>query len=214
MAMADGIERQDLTLFHAPQSRACIARWMLEEVGTDYNVHVLDLKNGEHLQEAYRRINPKGKVPALRHGDAIITEVAAICCYLADAFPEAGLAPSVGDKKRGAYLSWLFFGPSCIEPAVLQKTFGWEGGNPGTLGWGNYDRMLEALSEGLGAASPWLLGEQFSAADVVIGGQVRFGLAFGTLPKEPSLIEYAARVSERAALKRQLEKDEALLSNT
>src|SRR5262249_42791878 len=112
-----------LTLYHAAPSRSSIAHWMLEEVGEPYELRVLPLKDGDHPKPAYLAVTPMGKVPALKHGDAIVPEAAAICCYLADAFPRAGLAAPIGDPRRGPYLKWLFFGPSCIEPAVADKAF-------------------------------------------------------------------------------------------
>ena len=109
----------ELMLYHAAPSRSSIIRWMLEEIGVPYDLQLLKLAEGEQHTPAYRAINPMGKVPALKHGDVVITEAAAICTYLADAFPQAGLNIPIGDKRRGAYLKWLFFGPSCMEPAVV-----------------------------------------------------------------------------------------------
>src|SRR5581483_103650 len=113
----------NLTLYHAAPSRSSIVRWMLEEVGEPYDIHLLNLQNGDQRTPAYLALNPMGKVPALRHGDVVITEAAAICTYLADAFPRAGLSVPIGDVRRGIYLKWLFFGPSCIEPAMMDRAF-------------------------------------------------------------------------------------------
>ena len=132
-----------LTLYHAIPSRSSIARWMLEEVGEPYDVHLLSLQAGENLKPAYLAVNPMGKVPALDHDGVVITEAAAICTYLADAFPKAGLNVPVGDKRRGLYLKWLFFGPSCVEPAVTDRAFPRkEEARRGMLGYGDYDTVL------------------------------------------------------------------------
>jgi glutathione S-transferase len=112
-----------LTLYHAAPSRSSITRWMLEEIGEPYDIHLLSLTKGENRAPDYLAINPMGKVPALKHGDVVITEAAAICAYLADEFPRAKLNVPVGDPRRGVYLKWLFFGPSCIEPAMMDRAF-------------------------------------------------------------------------------------------
>ena len=159
-----------LTLYHAVPSRAAIARWMLEEIGHPYEVKLLDLQKSEQFSPEYLAINPVGKVPAIKHGDVVVTEVAAICCYLADAFPEANLAPVITDPLRGPYLKWLFYGPSCIEPAVIAKTMGWTGGRRGMLGWADFDTVVEVVCKAV-EKGPYILGEQFTAADVVIGAR-------------------------------------------
>jgi glutathione S-transferase len=149
-----------------------------------------------------------GKVPALRHRDTIVTEAAAICAYLADEFPRAGLNVPVGDPRRGAYLKWLFFGPSCLEPAITERAFPRkEPPARGTLGWGDYDSVVEVLAQAAGAARPYLLGAQFTAADVVIGSGIRWGTAFKLLPERPEFQAYAARLGERPALVRASAKD-------
>src|ERR1700754_3284439 len=158
----------ELVFYANPMSRARIVRWMLEEVGEPYRTEILDY--GTTMKApAYLAINPMGKVPALKHGDTVVTEAAAICCYLADAFPQAGLAPPIGDARRGTYLKWLFFGPSCVEPAVTDKAFRRAEVPPrGTLGYGDYDTVMDVLADAM-RAGPYLLGQQFTAADVVIG---------------------------------------------
>jgi glutathione S-transferase len=198
-----------LTLYTAVPSRGAIVRWMLEEVGAPYEVHVLDLMKGEQLRPDYLAINPMGKVPALRHGQTIVTEVAAICCYLADAFPAAGLAPAIGDPARGPYLKWLFFGPSCIEPAVIAKVMNWQGAKRGMIGWADLDTVVGVVREAV-AKGPYILGERFTAADVVIGSQVRWGMQFKTLPELPEFKAYAERLEARPALQRQIALDTAL----
>jgi glutathione S-transferase len=199
-----------LTLFHAAPSRSSIARWMLEEVGEPYELHVFNLKNGDHRKPAYLAVNPMGKVPALKHGDTVITEAAAICCYLADAFPQAGLSVPIGDPRRGTYLKWLFFGPSCVEPAVTDKAFKRAEAPPrGTLGYGDYDTVMSVLADGV-RAGPYLLGEHFTAADVVIGSGLRWGMAFKLIPERPEFVAYTARLAARPALKRAQAKDAEL----
>jgi glutathione S-transferase len=200
-----------LTLYHALQSRSSIARWMLEEVGEPYDVHLLSLKNGENHQSAYLAINPMGKVPALRHGDAVVTEAAAICCYLADEFPHARLNVPVGDPRRGRYLTWLFFGPSCIEPAVTERAFPRKEPAPrSTLGFGDFETVVDVVAQAAAAAQPYLMGEQFTAADVIIGSQLRWGMLFRLIPERPELVAYVSRLNERPALQRTMEKDAAL----
>jgi glutathione S-transferase len=200
-----------LTLYHAAPSRSSIVRWMLEELGEPYDIHVLNLEKGEHRQPPYLALNPMGKVPALRHGDAVITEVAAICCYLADAFPEARLSVPVGDPRRGEYLKWLFFGPSCVEPAVAERAFPRSEPAPrSTLGFGDFDTVMDVLAQATGAAAPYLMGEPFTAADVVIGSQLRWGMMFGLIPERPEFAAYVGRLEQRPALKRATEMDAQL----
>lgn len=202
-------DTNSLTLYTAAPSRGSIVRWMLEEVGRPYDVVALNLQKGEQLAPAYLAVNPMGKVPALKHGATVITEVAAICCYLADAFPAAGLAPGIGDPARGPYLKWLFYGPSCIEPAVVAKVMNWQGGRRGMLGWGEYDTVVEVVRQGV-ANGPYILGEQFTAADVVIGSQIRWGMQFKTLPELPEFAAYVKRLEARPALQRQIALDAEL----
>ena len=198
-----------LTLFHAIPSRSSVAHWMLEEVGEPYDVHLLNLQAGENREPAYLAVNPMGKVPALDHDGVVITESAAICTYLADAFPRAGLSVPVGDKRRGLYLKWLFFGPSCVEPAITDRAYPRkEEARQGTLGHGDYDTVIEVLAKGV-AGGPYLLGEQFTAADVVIGSGLRWGMMFKLIPERPEFTAYVGRLNERPALKRAQEKDAA-----
>jgi glutathione S-transferase len=200
-----------LTLYHAAPSRSSIAHWMLEELGEPYDVHVLNLQKGEHREPAYLAINPMGKVPALRHGDAVVTEAAAICCYLADEFPRAGLNIPVGDPRRGPYLKWLFFGPSCIEPAVTERAFPRKEPAPrSTVGFGDFDAVMRVVAKATAAADPYLMGERFTAADVIIGSQLRWGMMFKLIPERPEFAAYVGRLSERPALKRAEEKDAKL----
>jgi glutathione S-transferase len=198
-----------LKLYHAYPSRSSIARWMLEEVGEPYEIELLDLKEGDQHKPSYLAINPMGKVPTLKDGDVIVTEVAAICCYLADAYPTAKLAPSIRDARRGPYLKWLFFAPSCIEPAIIDKALDRPSPPRSTAGWADYDTVLDVLKVAV-AKTPYLLGEQFTAADLVVGAAIRWGLKFKLLPELPEFVAYAERLGERPALQRQIAKDEAL----
>lgn len=197
-----------LTLYHWAPSRSTIVRWMLEEVGEPYTIVPVDITKGEQLAADYLALNPMGKVPVLVHDETIVSEVSAICCYLADRFPAARLAPAMDDPRRGPYLKWLFFAPSCIEPAVIAKALGWTDGRRSMLGWADFDTTMRVLIEAVRNAKPYLLGQQFTAADVVIGAQVRWGLQFGLLPQDNVLTDYAAMLAERPALKRQTALDE------
>lgn len=200
----------DLTLFHAAPSRSSVVRWMLEELGQPYDVHLLNLASGDQMKPDYLAINPMGKVPALKHGDAVVTEVAAICTYLADAFPQAGLSVPIGDPRRGPYLKWLFFSPSCIEPAVTDRAYPRkEEPRRGTLGYGDFDRVMKVVAEAV-EPGPYLLGEQFTAADVVVGSMLRWGMMFDLMPKRPEFIAYVGRLEQRPALQRAVTLDQQL----
>jgi glutathione S-transferase len=191
----------ELVLYYAAPSRSSIVRWMLEELGEPYDLHVLNLSEGEQTSPAYRAINPMGKVPALKHGEMVVTEAAAICTYLADALPGAGLSVPVGDPRRGVYLKWLFFGPGCIEPAITDRAFPRREEPPrGMLGYGDFDRVIDVVA-GAVEPGPYLLGE-FTAADVVVGSTLRRGMLFDLLPKRPEFVNYVGRLEERQALKR------------
>lgn len=199
-----------LTLYHAIPSRSSMVRWMLEEVGEPYEVQLLELTKGEQRAPDYLAINPMGKVPALKHGDAVVTEAAAICTYLADAFPSAKLNIPIDDPRRGAYLKWLFFGPSCIEPAITDRAFPHqEQPRPGRLGYGDFDRVMDVVAKAV-ATGPYLMGEQFTAADVVVGSTLRWGLMFKLVPGRPEFKSYVARLEQREGLKRTLAKDQEL----
>jgi glutathione S-transferase len=196
-----------LTLFHATPSRSSIALWMLEEIGEPYDIKMLDLAKGDQQKPDYLAINPMAKVPALKHGDAAVTESAAICTYLADAFPRAGLNVPVGDPRRGVYLKWLFFAPGVLEPAVTDRAFPRkEEPRRGTLGYGDFDTVMNVLSKAV-TPGPFLMGEQFTAADVVIGANVRWGMMFKLIPERKELSDYVARFRDRPALKRAEAKD-------
>jgi glutathione S-transferase len=198
-----------LTLYHASPSRSSIVHWMLEELGEPYRLEVLSLRAGDQRKPAYLAINPMGKVPALKDGDVVVTEVAAICCYLADTYPKAKLAPPIGDKRRGNYLKWLFYGPSCLEPAMIDKALGRPAAPRTTAGWADYDTVIEVL-RGAVSGREYLLGEQFTAADVVIGSGLRWGMLFKMIPELTEFASYVARLKARPAMQRQLAKDEEI----
>jgi len=199
-----------LTLYHAAPSRSSIVRWILEELGEPYDLHVLSLMKGDQQQPAYLAVNPMGKVPALRHGDAIITEAAAICTYLADEFPDARLNMPVGDPRRGAYLKWLFFSPSCIEAAVMDRAAPRkEEPRRGMIGYGDFDTVMNVVAKAV-EPGPYLMDEQFTAADVVVGSTLRWGMMFGLLPKRPEFVAYVGRLEQRPALQRATALDQEL----
>jgi glutathione S-transferase len=199
-----------LTLYHAAPSRSSIVRWMLEELGEPYDIHLFTLSKGEHRVPDYLAINPMGKVPALRHGDVIVTESAAICTYLADEFPGARLNVPIGDLRRGPYLKWLFFAPGCIEPAMVDRAYTrQEQPRRGTLGGGDYDSVIEVTAKAV-EAGPYLLGGQFTAADVIVGSAIRWGLEFKLMPDRNEFTDYAARFEARPALQRAEALDEKL----
>lgn len=188
-----------LCFYTHPQSRGRIAHWMLEEAGQPYDT--VWLEYGSTMKApAYLAVNPMGKVPALRDGDAVVTEAAAICAYLADRFPQAGLAPAPGSTARAAYYRWLFFAAGPLEQAVTARAVGWTipPGREAMVGFGSYDGMLNALASAL-SRGPFICGEQFTAADVYVGSSVGWGLLFGTIEKRAVFESYAARVQSRPA---------------
>jgi glutathione S-transferase len=200
----------DLTLYHASPSRSSIVLWMLEEVGEPYDVKLLSLGQGDQQKPDYLAINPMGKVPALKHRDTVITESAAICTYLADEFPKAKLNVPVGTPRRGVYLKWLFFGPGCLEAAVMDRAAPRkEEPRRGMLGYGDFDTAMNVVAKAV-EKGPWLMGEQFTAADVVIGAQIRWGTMFKMIPERPEFTAYAARIAARPAAKRAEAKDKEL----
>jgi glutathione S-transferase len=201
----------DLTLYHAAPSRSSIVHWMLEELGEPYDIHLVSFKKGETRAAEYLAINPLGKVPALRHKGVIITEASAICTYLADEFPRAKLNIPIGNPQRGVYLKWLFFGPSCVEPALWEKAYPRKEPAPrAALGFGEFDTVIDVLAKAAAAAKPYLMGEQFTAADVVIGSGLRWGTIFKLMPERPEFAAYLARLNARPALQRATAKDAEL----
>ena len=202
----------EIVFYTHPQSRGRIARWMLEEVGRPYRTEVLDYA-GSMKGAAYRAINPMGKVPAIRHGDVVVTETAAICAYLADAFPESGLAPPPGDKRRGPYYRWLFFTAGPVEAAVSNKALGFAvpEGRERMMGYGSYDLAVKVLEEAV-SKSDYLAGDRFTAADLYVGSHIGFGMQFGTIEKRPAFERYVARLFARPAAQRAKALDDALVA--
>jgi glutathione S-transferase len=200
-----------LIFYTNPMSRAQIARWMLEEVGAPYEQVLLEY-GLEMNAEAYRKINPMAKVPAIKHGDHVVTEAAAICLYLADAFPAAGLAPIVSD--RAAYYRWILFAAGPLEQAVTTKSLGWQPEDiqqQGRLGFGSFERTLDVL-EGFLDGRRFVCGDRFTAADVYLGSHVDWGITFKTIPSRPALERYIAPLRERDAYKRAKAIDSELIA--
>lgn len=196
----------DIVLYWCPQTRASRAVWMLEEAGAAYQLERIDIRSDEAKSDAaFRQASPMGKVPALRHGEVTVTDSAAICMYVAEQFPESGLAPPVGDPKRGAYLQWMVFGPGFIEPAMAEA-FGSTKPNRVSHGWGDFPSVIDMLRVGL-AKGPWVLGDSFSAADVMLGSSVQFMRMFGILPDDDVLNAYVDRCLERPAYTKALAMD-------
>jgi len=200
----------DITLYHASPSRSSIVLWLLEELGQPYDVKLMKLSEGDNLKPDYLAINPMGKVPALDHRGTIVTETAAICTYLADEFPQAKLNVPVGDPRRGVYLKWLFFGPGCFEAAVIDRAAPRkEPPRRAMLGYGDFDTAMNVVAKAV-EKGPWLLGEQFTAADIVIGANVRWGMQFKLVPERKEFLDYAARIAARSAAQRAEAKDKQL----
>lgn len=199
-----------ITFYTNPMSRGQIARWMLEEVGAPYDQVLLDYGTTMKAPE-YLAINPMGKVPAIVHRGKVVTECAAICAYLADAFPDAGLAPPVDD--RSDYYRWLFFAAGPVEAAVINRALQWEvpADKQMMAGYGNFDAAMDGLETAI-AGKTWICGDRFTAADVYVGSQIDWGLAFGSMPSRPAFADYADRLRDRPAYKRQKAIDNALMA--
>jgi len=201
----------ELIFYTNPMSRGRIVRWMLEEIGQPYRTELLDYPTAMKAP-AYLSINPMGKVPAIRHGETVVTEGAAICAYLADAFPQAGLAPPPGDRLRGPYYRWMFFAAGPLEAALSNTALGFvvPEGRERMMGYGRLADTLNAL-EGAVSQGAYIAGDSFSAADVYVGSHIGFGMQFGTLEKRPAFERYWDRLSKRPAAVRAKEIDDALM---
>jgi glutathione S-transferase len=199
----------DLIFYTHPMSRGRIARWMLEETGAPYETRLLDYAS-TMKQEPYLSVNPMGKVPAIIHEGHVVTECAAICAYLADAFPGAGLAPPTND--RADYYRWLFYAAGPVEHAVTNKTMGVAPNDQQQrmAGYGNFNLVVDVLEKAV-SAHPYIAGDSFTAADVYLGSQVGWGVQFGTLPRRDAFTDYLDRIMSRPAYKRASEKDDALM---
>lgn len=196
-----------MKLFWCPKTRAQRAVWMLEEAGLKYERVHTDIRGPEKMRDPeFALASPMGKVPALADGEARLADSAAICIYVADKYPKAGLAPAIDDPKRGKYLWWMIYTPGVIEPAMSEK---FVGSKPDRLrsGWGDFDLMIETFEKGLGK-NEWMLGDKFSAADVMMGSSAAFMKQFGMLPNNKTLEAYADRCTARPAYKRAAAMDE------
>jgi glutathione S-transferase len=193
-------------LYHMPQTRGGTALWMNEELGDVCDIMLVNMKKGAQKSPDFLALNPMGKIPALTHDGVVVTEAAAICAYLADAFPKAGLAPAANDPKRGAYFRWMFFAPSCIEPAMMDIFMKRKNENPGAIGYGNAGQVIEAAKTAL-ANGPYILGDTFSAADVVFGSTLNFAMMFGAFEKADPFKSYVERLMARPAALRCNEKN-------
>jgi glutathione S-transferase len=198
-----------LTFFHAPNTRSTGVAFLLEELGAPHQTHVLNMTAGEQRQPAYLAINPMGKVPAIRHGDSLVTEQAAIFIYLADLFPDAGLAPAISDPLRGPYLRWLTYYGSCLEPAVIDHFLKREPGPSRMSPYGDYDTVLRTVTDQL-RPGPYLLGDRFTAADILWGTALKWMTGFKVVPELPEIVAYVERVCTRPAFARVSAQDAAL----
>ncbi len=189
-----------MKLYYCPATRSFTALWMMEEVGEPYELVRVDVRGPGHPTDDYRRINPMGKVPGLVDGDCAMGETAAILLHVADRFPQSKLAPGVHDPRRGRFLQWLMFGPTTIEPAMMERRLGTP---PNTLsaGWGDYDRALGTLENAL-RPGPWLLGDAFTAADLYIASTLGFGMRFGLIDQRPAFLATVERTGKRPAFQR------------
>ena len=186
-----------IVLHHHPWSRAANVVWMLEELGVPYELEYVDLRAGQQKAPALRALNGMGKLPVLVDGETVVTETAAIGVYLADRYGLGSLAPALDDPARGPYLRWCFYAPSVIEPGCAAHAGQWAF-NPGSVGWGSYEELLETLDQAL-ATGPWLLGERFTMADVVLGGTLRWMVRFKMIEPRPAFVAYVDRLSARPA---------------
>ena len=189
-----------MKLYHCPQTRAFTSLWMMEEAGEPYEIVRVDIRAPGHPTDAYKKINPMGKVAGLEDGGIGFGETAAILLYVADKFPQKKLAPLPTDPRRGRFLQWLMFSATTLEPAMVEKRMGH---TPNSLqsGWGDYDRAFSALEAAL-KPGPWLFGDQFTAADLYIASSLGFGMMFGMIDKRPAFVEFAERAQSRPAFKR------------
>jgi glutathione S-transferase len=198
-----------ITFFHSPNTRSTGVAILLEALGAQYQTHILNMTAGEQRQPAYLAINPMGKVPAIRHGDALVTEQAAIFIYLADLFPASGLAPAINDPLRGPYLRWLSYYGSCLEPAAVDHFLKREPGPPRMMPYGDYDTVLQTIANQL-RPGPYLLGDSFTAADILWGTALKWMTGFKVVPELPEIVAYVERVCSRPEFARVSARDAAL----
>jgi glutathione S-transferase len=192
----------EIVFYHNPLSRARVVHWMLEEVGAPYRIEPVDLSKGEQKKPPFLAVNPMGKLPTIVHRGTVITETGAICTYLADAFPTAGLAPRLDEPARGSYLRWMFFGAGCIDSALIDRMLARPAPERTTaLGYGRYEDVMETLEKAI-TPGPYILQERFSAADVFIGAQIGFGMRTKSIEPRPAFQAYLGRLQQRPAYKR------------
>lgn len=195
-----------ITFFHAPYSRSSGIHWLLAELGVPFETRIVDIRAPGGAPENYRAIQAHGKVPAIIHDGVTVTERAAIATYLADAFPEAGLAPAIGDRRRGGYLSWLTYADAVLDPALCARLHGWDY-EPRGVSFGALEDALAHLEASL-SASPYLLGDRFGAADVAIGCTLHYGIAvLKLIPDRPVFRAYLGRLTRRPAFARTIGDD-------
>lgn len=200
-----------ITFYTNPMSRGRIVRWMLEEVGEPYETVLLDY--GTTMKSAdYLAVNPMGKVPAIAHGDTVVTEAAAICAYLADAFPDKGLAPDPGSRLRGPYYRWLFFAAGPVEAAVTGKSLGLlaPADKKAMAGYGSFEETMDALEQAV-SHGPYLCGDRFTAADLYVGSQLGWGMMFGIIGHRSAFADYVGHLQSRPAARRATEIDDAAM---
>jgi glutathione S-transferase len=190
-----------VTFFHAPNTRSGGTLLLLEELGADYDLHLLDMKAGDQRKPEYLAINPMGKVPAIKHGDAVITEQVAVFLYLGDLFPKAGITPRIGDPLRGPYLRWMAFYAGCLEPAMVDKALKREPAPPSMSPYGTYESVISAIVGQL-STGPWLLGERFTVADVLWGTALSWMRQFQLFPEDPAIVAYTDRFNARPLVAR------------
>lgn len=195
------MNHEKITFYHNPMSRGRIVHWMLEEVGADYEAKILNWETNDHKKPEYLAVNPMGKIPAIVHRGVTVTETAAICLYLADAFPQASMAPALNDPARGTYYRWMLFAASCLEYSVIDRK------NPratpvptGRIGYGTYEETMSAVEQAV--KNGFILGERFSAADVYLSSSLGWSLYNKEIDPKPVFTEYVARCSDRPAYKR------------
>lgn len=191
---------QNLTVWHGPNTRSTDTVWLIEELGVPYELRKVDVFGGATRAPEFLAVNPAGKVPAIRHDGKVVTEMAAISLYLADAFPKAGLAPAIGDPLRADYLYWSVFRPGVLEPAIITKSQGLDV-DPRMVGWGDWDTVLSLVERQLGKGE-YILGERFSAADILIGGVLGWLKHFKLMGDNTGIEAYIDRLHARPAYAR------------
>lgn len=202
---------KELVFYTNPQSRSSIVHWLLEEIGAPYSIEVKEFGTTMKAPD-YLAINPMGKVPAIKHGETVVTEASAICAYLADAFPDAHLAPD--PSVRGDYYRWLLFAAGCVEPAMSNHAVGWDPSTPDMqvrFGYGSYTAVIDTLAKAV-SGRRYIAGDAFSAADVYVGSMIGFGLRFGVIEKRPEFEAYWRGLESRPARLRAVEQAEKLAS--